>query len=65
MALPKVIYVYEEKESDGSEYLCAMYSPDGLPEGKLGVYKLEEKLEIRHQPQLRRPGTKTWFNAGK
>ena len=61
MALPKVVYVYEENERDGSSYLCATHDPDGLS-GVVGVYEIREKMQARQKTQFKREGTKTWFD---
>ena len=63
--LPKVVYVYEEQERDGTTYLVASKSPDCEDGSLLGVYTLTEKLHVRSQTQLRRENTKTWFAASK
>ena len=62
MALPKVVYVYEDKGTDDVPYLVASMDSHELDEGIIGIYDLREKIHVRHQPQFRRPKTKTWFN---
>ena len=61
MALPKVVYVYEDVCSSGQKYLVATREPDEEHNGLVGIYRLEEKLEVRHQVQFRRSGQKNWF----
>ena len=63
MALPKVVYVYEEDDRDGATYLVASKAPEGIDGNFIGVYTLTETLHVRLQIQLRRPKTKTWFAA--
>lgn len=64
MALPKIVYIYEDAANDGSKFLVASQMPDEQNEGIVGVYELRETLHVRHQPQFRRPKTKTWFSKG-
>jgi len=61
MALPKIIYVYEDSD-DGEKFLVASKDSHEQTEGIVGVYVLRESLQIRHKPQFRRPNTKTWFD---
>jgi hypothetical protein len=63
MALSKVIYVYEDKDNDGSTYLVASLAPGDQDEGLVGVYDLRETLFVRHPLEFRRPGTKQWFKS--
>lgn len=62
MSLPKLIYVYEEKDTDGNTYLVASQDSHEQTEGIVGIYDLREKLHVRHKPQFRRPNTKQWFD---
>lgn len=39
---PKTIFVGQEKESDGSEYLLAWDNAEDTNEGKIGIYELKE-----------------------
>lgn len=63
MALPKMIYVFEDKNRDGSTYLVASKEPGDQDEGLVGVYDLRETLHVRHPLEFRRPGTKQWFKS--
>ena len=62
MVLPRVVYVYENKESDGTSYLIASIDPDDQDEGLVGVYDLREILHVRHKTQFRRAKNKLWFD---
>ena len=62
MALPKVLYVYEEKSTTEELYFVASTDSHEQMEGFVGIYDLREKLEVRHKPQFRRPKTKNWFD---
>lgn len=62
MALPKIVYIYEEEDSDGTKYLVASTNSHEQIEGVIGVYKLQETLYVRCKPQFRRAKTKTWFD---
>ena len=59
--LPKLVYVHEEKDTDGTVYLVASLSPGDQDEGLVGVYDLRESLHVRHILEFRRSGTKQWF----
>lgn len=61
MGLPKVVYVYEEEDVDGSRYLVASSDKEAQA-GIIGVYSLQEKLEVRYKTEFRRPKTKRWFS---
>ena len=61
MALPKIVYIYEELDRD-SKYLVASIDPSEQQEGIVGVYELRETLQVRHKVQFCRPKTKTWFD---
>ena len=63
MALPTVIYIYEDEERDGSKYFVASKDPGEQTEGLIGVYRLEESLHVRHPLEFRRPGTNQWFKS--
>lgn len=63
MALPKLIYVYEEKDDSGTSYFVATTDPDDLTEGLIGVYDLREVLSVRHKLQFRRAKTKSWIDS--
>ena len=63
MAFPKVLYVYEEKESNGgASYFVASTDSHEQTDGLVGVYVLSETLHVRNKPQFRRPKTKQWFD---
>ena len=65
MALPKLLYVYEET-NHGDSYFVASTDSHEQTEGLVGIYDLRETLHVRHKPQFRRPKTKAWFDkAGK
>ena len=64
MALPKVLYIHIDKDGD-EEFYIANEDADAQMEGVVGVYRLEEKLHVRHKLQLRKEGTKTWFDSSK
>lgn len=65
MSLPKFIYVYEDRGSDGKSYFVATTDPGENSEGQIGVYDLREVLNVRHKLQFRRSKTKTWFDASR
>jgi hypothetical protein len=60
--LPKIAYVYEEADRDGTKFLVASKEAEGLEGSLLGVYELRETLHVRHKTQFRRPKTKAWFD---
>jgi hypothetical protein len=62
MSLPKLLYVFEEKETNGAPYFVASTDSHEQTEGLVGVYDLRETLQVRHKPQFRRPKTKQWFD---
>ncbi len=63
MALPKLLYVYEQKDSNTDEpYFIASTDSHDQMEGLVGVYDLREVLHVRHKPQFRRPKTRNWFD---
>ena len=61
--VPKVVYIYEEKDTNGEPYLVASTSVGDQNEGLVGVYDLRECLHVRHRLELRRKGTKGWFKS--
>jgi len=63
MALPKVIYVYEDT-TDTETYLVASTDSHEQMAGLVGVYELCEMLHVRHKPQFRRAKSKIWFDKG-
>ena len=63
MALPKVLYVYEDYETDGSSYYCAVVKPSGCQEGLIGSYVLQDTYQMKLQAQVKRPKTKSWIDA--
>lgn len=60
MKLPKVVYIAVDGEK-GEEYLYASESLDDLPDGVVGVFRLDELLHSRTVTEIRRDGTKAWF----
>lgn len=62
MSLPKVVYIYEEKDREGNVYLIASRDSHEQSEGLVGVYALQEKLYVRTKPQFKKFGTKKWFD---
>ena len=62
MALPKLLYVFEEKGSDDVPYFVASTNSHEQTEGLVGIYDLREKLSVRHKPQFRRQNSKQWFD---
>jgi hypothetical protein len=58
--LPKVVYVYQEKNRDNSVDLLATSDLAERGEGLVGIYDLREVVQTRYQPQVKRVGTKTW-----
>lgn len=61
MAMPKVVYVTLDENSDGGEDLLAWKSLDSSDSGKVGVYTLTEELDKRKVTEVRRNKTKIWF----
>lgn len=62
MSLPRRVYVYEDKGSDGVSYLVATKDSHEQMEGMVGIYELVDELHVRHKPQFRRKGTRQWFD---
>ena len=65
MSLPRVVYIYEDKDTDDTCYLVASRQSGELDKGLIGVYDLRETLHVRHPLEYRRHGTKQWFKAAK
>lgn len=65
MALPKMLYIHEDKDTDGTVYYIAHDDAAAQMEGVVGVYRLDETYHVRHKLQLRRKGTKHWFDSQK
>ena len=63
MSLPRVLYIFEDKDRDGTTYLVASRKPGDQDEGLVGVYDLRETLHVRHPLEFRRLGTKQWFKS--
>ncbi len=63
MALPKLLYVYEQKDSNTDEpYFIASTDSHEQTANVVGVYDLREVLHVRNKPQFRRAKTKKWFD---
>lgn len=62
MALPKLLYVFEEKETNGEKYFVASTDSHEQMDGLVGIYDLRETLHVRHKKQFRRPKSKQWFD---
>lgn len=54
MSLPKLMYVYEEIDTDGASYYVADTDSHAQQEGVVGIYELRETVEVRHKGQFRR-----------
>ena len=54
MALPKLLYVYEETDTDGVSYYVSSRDAHEQQNGFVGLYELRETVEVRHKEQYRR-----------
>jgi len=60
MALPKLLYVYDETDTDGVSYYVASTDSHEQTEGLVGLYELRESVEVRHKEQFRKGKKGKW-----
>ena len=60
MALPKLLYVFEETDTDDVSYYVASTNSHDQMEGLVGIYELRESVEVRHKEQFRKGKKAKW-----
>lgn len=61
MKLPDVLYVYVDGDK-GQECFVATADISERGDGLVGIYNLSEKVWHRYKSQLRRDGSRKWFD---